>query len=97
LNNMSNNFENILFPIIHNVDGNQHLSADDTVDALCKQVNSPVLWTKTIEHIKQMNITNFVEIGPGNVLSGLNKRIANDITTMSISNYENINDALEMN
>ena len=43
-----------------------------------------------------MNITNFIEIGPGNVLSGLNKRIANDISTVSISSYDNIDAALEM-
>jgi len=63
---------------------------------LCKQVNSPVLWTKTIESIREMNITNFIEIGPGKVLSGLNKRIAGDISSIPISNYENINVALEM-
>jgi malonyl CoA-acyl carrier protein transacylase len=43
-----------------------------------------------------MNITNFIEIGPGKVLSGLNKRIAGDISSIPISNYENINVALEM-
>jgi len=93
IDNINNNF---LFPVIHNVDAKPKDTSGDIINALCKQVNSPVLWTKTIESIREMNITNFIEIGPGKVLSGLNKRIASDISSVPISNYENINVALEM-
>jgi len=92
IDNINNNF---LFPVIHNVDAMPKGTSGDIINALCKQVNSPVLWTKTIESIREMNITNFIEIGPGKVLSGLNKRIASDISSVPISNYENINVALE--
>ncbi len=95
--NITNNYGNILFPVIHNVDAKHQDSSNGIINALCKQVNSPVLWTKTIENIREMNITNFVEIGPGNVLTGLNKRIMNDASSVSISNYENIIEALELN
>ena len=94
--NMDNLNNNFLFPVIHNVDAKPKDTNSDIINALCKQVKSPVLWTKTIESIRDMNITKFIEIGPGNVLSGLNKRIDSDISSVSISNYENINVALEM-
>jgi [acyl-carrier-protein] S-malonyltransferase len=94
--NMNNINDNFLFPVIHNIDAMPKRTSGDIINALCKQVNSPVLWTKTIESIREMNITNFIEIGPGKVLSGLNKRIASDISSVPISNYENINVALEM-
>jgi [acyl-carrier-protein] S-malonyltransferase len=94
--NMDNINNNFLFPVIHNVDAKPKDTNSDIINALCKQVKSPVLWTKTIESIREMSITKFIEIGPGNVLSGLNKRIASDISSVSISNYENINVALEM-
>jgi len=94
--NMDNINNNFLFPVIHNVDAKPKETNTDIINALCKQVNSPVLWTKTIESIREMNITNFIEIGPGKVLSGLNKRISGDISSVPISNYENINIALEM-
>ena len=96
LNNNINIKGNFAFPVIHNVDAKPKDAKGDIINALCKQVNSPVLWIKTIESIRNMNITNFIEIGPGNVLSGLNKRIANDISTVSISSYDNIDAALEM-
>ena len=94
--NMDNINDNFLFPVIHNIDAMPKDTSGDIINALCKQVNSPVLWTKTIESIREMSITNFIEIGPGKVLSGLNKRIAGDISSVPISNYENINVALEM-
>ena len=61
-----------------------------------QEKSSPVEWEKTIENISSLGIKNFVEIGPGNVLAGLNKRINRELNTISIGNYTNIDDALEL-
>ena len=51
---------------------------------------------KTIENISNLGVKTFIEIGPGNVLSGLNKRIDRALNSISISNCTNIDDALEL-
>ncbi len=85
-----------IFPLIHNIDGTSKSSKDDIIDAVCKQVHSPVMWTDTINNIGKLDISVFIEIGPGNVLTGLNKRILKEIPTISISDLKNIDQALEL-
>ena len=85
-----------IFPLVHNIDGTSKSSKDDIIDAVCKQVHSPVMWTDTINNIGKLDISVFIEIGPGNVLTGLNKRILKEIPTISISDFKNIDQALEL-
>ena len=85
-----------IFPLVHNIDGTSKSSKDDIIDAVCKQVHSPVMWTDTINNIGKLDISVFIEIGPGNVLTGLNKRILKEIPTISISDLMNIDQALEL-
>ena len=82
------------FPVIHNADASSKTDNHDIIDSLVKQVYSPVLWTQTIKNINNLNTNIFIEIGPGNVLTGLNKRILKDANTVSISDFKNIDDAL---
>ncbi len=84
------------FPVIHNADASSKTDNHDIIDSLVKQVYSPVLWTQTIKNINNLNTNIFIEIGPGNVLTGLNKRILKDIYTVSISDFKNIDDALRL-
>ena len=82
------------FPVIHNADASSKTDNHDIIDSLVKQVYSPVLWTQTIKNINNLNTNIFIEIGPGNVLTSLNKRILKDANTVSISDFKNIDDAL---
>ena len=84
------------FPVIHNADASSKTDNHDIIDSLVKQVYSPVLWTETIKNINNLNTNIFIEIGPGNVLTGLNKRILKDANTVSISDFKNIDDALRV-
>lgn len=68
-------------PVIHNVDVAVHTDPNEIREALVKQLHSPVRWTETVESIAQQGVTEFVECGPGKVLSGLNKRINKDLNT----------------
>ena len=81
---------------MHNIDAESKDNETAIIDSLTSQVHSPVEWEKTIENISSLGIKNFVEIGPGNVLAGLNKRINRELNTISIGNYTNIDDALEL-
>ncbi|MEC9206305.1 MAG: ACP S-malonyltransferase [Pseudomonadota bacterium] len=84
------------YPVFHNVDGQLKDSESDIIDSLSAQIHNPVEWTKTIENISDRGIKTFIEIGPGNVLSSLNKRINKSLNSISIDNYANIGDALEL-
>lgn len=93
---INNNLNESKFPIIHNIDGTSKCTKDDIIDAVCKQVHSPVMWNESIANINKLDISIFIEIGPGNVLTGLNKRILKDAQNISISDYKNIDKALEL-
>ncbi|MBN1878913.1 ACP S-malonyltransferase [bacterium] len=59
-------------------------------DALVQQVTAPVQWEKSIKSMADTGVELFVEIGPGNVLTNLAKRISPDIKRFSISNLGDI-------
>ncbi|GAB6122844.1 ACP S-malonyltransferase [Dysgonomonas termitidis] len=48
---------------------------------LIAQLTAPVKWTQSVEHMVADGATEFIELGPGNVLQGLVKKIASDVTT----------------
>ncbi len=63
-------------PVVHNFDVAIHNDAAGICLALEQQLYSPVRWVETIEYFVQQGVTEIVECGPGNVLTGLTKRIA---------------------
>jgi [acyl-carrier-protein] S-malonyltransferase len=70
-------------PIIHNYNTEIYTDVDLIKQSLIKQLYSPVLWSHTIKKIVSSGIINFIECGPGKVLTGLNKRI--DATTINFN------------
>lgn len=67
------------FPVITNVDAKVVKSKEEVKDSLKRQVSRPVRWLESMELMLEMNVTLFVEIGSGKVLSGLLKRIARNL------------------
>jgi [acyl-carrier-protein] S-malonyltransferase len=57
---------------------------------LIEQVTSPVKWHQTIENMIKDGVEEFYEIGPGNVLQGLLKRINPDVKRFGIDKYEDV-------
>ena len=55
------------------------------------QVCSPVRWIETMQKFKSNDISDVIEVGPGNVLQGLVKRFDKTIRVHSFSNIEDIN------
>lgn len=63
-------------PLVANVTASILLRADEIRKELVAQVGSPVRWVGSVQQMVSQGISTFVEIGPGNVLTGLIKRIA---------------------
>ena len=71
-------------PVITNVDAELTTAADDFRTKMPKQIYSSVLWTQTIQKMVEEGVDTFIEIGPGKILAGLNKKIAPDATVYNV-------------
>ena len=76
--------------IISNVTGSETQEVDTIKDLLIKQIESPVRWRESVIYMIKNGVTNFIEIGPGKVLSGLVKRIDKNIDVNSINKIEDL-------
>jgi len=63
-------------PVVANVDAEPKRTAAESIEALIRQVSSPVRWENVIQRLASEGVTRYVEVGPGKVLSGLVKKIA---------------------
>ena len=86
------NFEKPKNIIISNVTGLETQEVGKIKDLLIKQIESPVLWRESVIFMIKNGVTNFIEIGPGKVLSGLVKRIDKKINVNTINKLEDLND-----
>jgi len=73
------------FPVVSNVTGQPHGAPEAIREAMVRQVTSSVQWIATVQWFQQQGVTEYVECGPGKVLSGLVKRIDSAASTQSIS------------
>ena len=71
-------------PVITNVDAELTTSAEDFRAKMPKQIYSSVHWTQTIQKMIEEGVDTFIEIGPGKVLAGLNKKIAPEATVYNV-------------
>ena len=62
-------------PVVTNVDARAESSGDALRDALIRQIDSPVRWVESVQRLAHEGVERALEIGPGNVLAGLVKRI----------------------
>ena len=77
-------------PIISNVTANETSSSKEIKSLLISQIEKKVRWLESVEYMINNGVKNFVEIGPGKVLSGLIKRINKNVNVNSINNEEDI-------
>lgn len=67
-------------PIVQNRVAHAVIDVEAIKQNLLEQLYQPVLWTKSVEFFTNEGVQEIVECGPGKVLSGLNKRIAKEVT-----------------
>tara|TARA_B100001175_G_scaffold167798_1_gene142262 strand:- start:48 stop:980 length:933 start_codon:yes stop_codon:yes gene_type:complete len=86
------NFKKPKNTIISNVTASETQEVDKIKDLLIKQIESPVRWRESVIYMIKNGVTNFIEIGPGKVLSGLIKRIDKTINVNAINKIEDLSD-----
>ncbi len=87
-------FEDPCFPILCNVDARPIKRGADARDALIRQVTGPVRWVECIEGLQTLGATHFLEVGPGKVLTGLNRQIDRSLRTANIDDPASLEKAL---
>lgn len=75
---------NAQIPVLTNVDASATTESSDFRAKMPKQIYSSVHWTQTIQKMTSEGVEIFVEIGPGKVLAGLNKKIAPEAKVFNI-------------
>jgi [acyl-carrier-protein] S-malonyltransferase len=78
-------FRDPAIPVYSNVDAAPVRTGTEARDALLRQVASPVRWEETIRRMADSGFDTFVEVGPGNVLAGLVRRIRRDVRVLPAS------------
>ena len=77
-------------PIISNYSAKPSLNGNDIKKLLILQIEGRVRWLESVEFMIKEGTKNFIEIGPGKVLSGLVKRINKNINIVSINSEDDI-------
>jgi [acyl-carrier-protein] S-malonyltransferase len=81
-------------PVYANVDARAHTGGDEWAGLLGAQLCSPVRWRQTLDHIGEAGPRVVVELGPGNVLTGMAKRTLSGVTTLSVSTPDDLDKLL---
>lgn len=84
------NFKKPQFRIINNVNANPEENPENIKSLLIEQIFSTVKWRETILKMREEGVKNFVEIGPGKVLTGMVKRTVKDAIGFSINSIADI-------
>ena len=79
-------------PLISNITADEIFNADELKDLLVKQIENRVRWRESVVNMVNKGVNQFIEIGPGKVLSGLVKRINKEVLVSSINSEEEIKD-----
>ncbi len=82
-------------PVITNVDAEASSNSEDFREKMPKQIYSSVHWTQTIQKMVEEGVDTFIEIGPGKVLAGLNKKIAPEAAVYNVFDKASLDATIE--
>lgn len=77
-------FQTATVPVLSNVEPTPSTSASELKQRLLKQMTGSVRWREIVTSLPEQGINHVIEIGPGNVLTGLIKRTCSDLTLQNI-------------
>ena len=83
-------FNDLEVPLVNNVDACVIRTGTDARAGLIRQVSSAVRWVDDVERLVREGVTDFAEVGPGKVLSGLVRRIARDAAVIQVGTVEEV-------
>ena len=85
-------FHDPAFPVIANVTAKPVSTGDAARALLVRQFTTPVQWAASVLHMADCGADRFLEIGPGSVLRGLNRRIVRRIPCVSLGEPEDLDE-----
>jgi [acyl-carrier-protein] S-malonyltransferase len=71
-------------PLVNNVDARPARTVEECRDGLLRQVSGPVRWEECVQELVRQGARTFVEVGPGQVLSGLIKKIDKSVRVLNV-------------
>ena len=77
--------------LISNITANEIFNANELKDLLVKQIENRVRWRESVINMIEKGVNQFIEIGPGKVLSGLVKRINSNVNLIQVNEIEDLN------
>ena len=89
---LKTNFKKPNKEIISNVTARPVVDTEIIKKLLIDQISSKVRWRESLQYMVENGVNEFVEIGPGKVLSGLINRITNSFDIRTISEIKDISD-----
>ena len=75
-------FQDSKYPVYQNVSAQPVSDKNNIKENLISQLTSPVKWYQTIENMINQGVSEFIEVGPKNVLTGLNRRINREVSSI---------------
>lgn len=81
-------FNQAKIPVITNIDA--QVTTEGFDEKLIKQIYSSVMWTQTVELMKQSGVDTFIEVGPGKVLSGMVKKIDRKLNVLNVADMASL-------
>jgi [acyl-carrier-protein] S-malonyltransferase len=87
-------FSDLSVPLVTNVDARVIRSGGEARSALLRQVASPVRWSESVERLLAEGVTQFIELGPGKVLTGLVKQMSREARLLNIEDAPALEAAL---
>ncbi|MEN9802906.1 MAG: malonyl CoA-acyl carrier protein transacylase, partial [Actinomycetota bacterium] len=82
-------------PVISNVDAMAHASGDEWASLLSAQLSSPVRWKHCLLSLSEFGVSEFAELGPGGVLTGMAKRTVESARTISVATPDELDKFIE--
>lgn len=82
-------------PVVANVDAEPKTDAATAIDALIRQVSSPVRWEDVVKRLVADGARTIVEAGPGTVLAGLIRKIDGSVSVISVENSQGFARAMD--
>lgn len=83
-------FSDLRMPLVSNVDAAPIHRGVEARDALARQVASPVRWEESVRGLLDRGVGQFVEVGPGKVLSGLVRKIDQTVRAVAVEDPEGV-------
>ena len=81
--------------VLHNVDASYADDVNEIKLKLVEQLCKPVLWTSSVQKMKESGVEKLIELGPGKVLAGLTRRIDKSLSSLAVIDTATVQATIE--